>query len=212
MPISPADKTGLIDAAREFIPHVMRKENVPGLNIALGLHGAIIWEEGFGYADLSQQRPMTPKTVMRSRSMGKTYTATAVMQLVEQGIIGLHQPINDFLDFPITNPLGEREITAYDLLTHRSGLAMNTAAHSTFGTPAPLPEHLPGTYAGTHHENYDGRTMPVWGAKVGDQSDTAARTYTGGTTIAVRIRNWVSHWRSQSTSGRRSRLASPPAV
>jgi CubicO group peptidase (beta-lactamase class C family) len=146
----------------------MRKEHIPGLNIALGLDGEVIWEEGFGSADLAQKRPMTPATVMRSGSMGKTYTATAVMQLVERGIIGLHQPINTILDFRISNPLGERDITPYDLLTHRSGLAVNSA-NSTLSTPAPLREHLPRVYAGTHHENFDGRTTPLWGAKVGER-------------------------------------------
>jgi CubicO group peptidase (beta-lactamase class C family) len=146
----------------------MRKEHIPGLNIALGLDGEVIWEEGFGYADLARKRPMTPATVIRSGSMGKTYTATAVMQLVEQGIVGLHRPINDYLDFRITNTLGERDITPYDLLTHRSGLTVNSA-HSTLRTPIPLREHIPHAYAGTHHENYDGRTTPLWGAKVGEE-------------------------------------------
>jgi CubicO group peptidase (beta-lactamase class C family) len=163
------DDGDLIEATRQFIPHVMRKENIPGLNIALGLNGDVIWEEGFGYADLAHQRPMTPATVMRSGSMGKTYTAIAVMQLVEQGIIGLYQPINEVLDFRIINPLGEREITFYDLLTHRSGLYVNTSGHSTFGTPAQLSDHLPHAYAGANQENYDGRSLPVWSAKVGEQ-------------------------------------------
>ena len=51
------------------------------MNLALARRGKVIWEEGFGYADLERQIPMTAQTVMHSGSMGKTYTATAIMQL-----------------------------------------------------------------------------------------------------------------------------------
>jgi CubicO group peptidase (beta-lactamase class C family) len=100
----------------------MRQSGTPGLNVALARGGRIIWEAGFGFADVARKIPMTPATVMRSGSMGKTYTATAVMQLVERGVLGLHQPINTYLKgFKAVNPLGERDITVHDLLTHRSG-------------------------------------------------------------------------------------------
>ena len=60
--------------------------------------------------------------------MGKTYTATAVMQLVERGVMELDEPINKYLkEFQVINPLGARDITLRDLLTHRSGLSGNTA-------------------------------------------------------------------------------------
>ena len=84
----------LIDALKSFIPHIMKNKGTPGLNIALALRGEIIWEAGFGYANLEQKVPMSPQTVTHSGSMGKTYTATAIMQLVERGIIGLDDPVN----------------------------------------------------------------------------------------------------------------------
>jgi CubicO group peptidase (beta-lactamase class C family) len=159
----------LIEALRVFIPEVMRQDGAPGLNLALARRGKVIWEEGFGLADVARKTPMTPATVMHSGSMGKTYTATAVMQLVERGVMNLHDPVNRYLaGFRVTNPLGEREITVYDLMTHRSGLAGNDAG-SDFTPPRPLAEHIRDGYTRATFTSYGG-TVPRWGAKVGERA------------------------------------------
>lgn len=109
---------------------------------------------------------MTPRTAFHSGSMGKVYTATAVMQLVEQGVMSLDEPINHYLrDFQITNPLGDRGVTLRDLLTHRSGLAGN-AAGSDYLPPKPLAQHVKETYARGTFKEY---SKPLWSAKVGEK-------------------------------------------
>src|SRR5262249_11506777 len=120
----------LVAVLKESIPHVLRLLGTPGLNLAVARHGQGIWEDAFGFADLERKIPMTKAPVFHSGSMGKTYTATAVMQLVEQGVLELDAPVNRyFTAFQVKNPLGGRDVTIRDLLTHRSGLAGN-AAHS----------------------------------------------------------------------------------
>jgi CubicO group peptidase (beta-lactamase class C family) len=159
----------LIQALEQFIPQIVRQEGTPGLNVALARGGKLIWEAGFGYADLERKLPMTAKTVTHSGSMGKTYTATAVMQLVERGVMGLDEPINTYLtEFQVTNPLGARDITVRDLLTHRSGLAGNTAG-SEFAAPKPLGQHLKEDYPKPHFEWYGGHLVPRWANKVGEK-------------------------------------------
>jgi CubicO group peptidase (beta-lactamase class C family) len=159
----------LIEALKAFIPHIMKNKGTPGLNIALALRGEIIWEAGFGYANLEKKLPMTPQTVTHSGSMGKTYTATAIMQLVEKGIIGLEDPINQYIrDFQITNPKGKREITFRDLLTHRSGLATN-AAGSRFEIPKSLAEHVKDGSGQKMFKTYNGTFFQRWSAKVGER-------------------------------------------
>ena len=166
---APANDARLIEALKSFIPHVMRQVGTPGLNIALARRGKVIWEEGFGYANLEKKTPMTPQTVMRSGSMGKTYTATAVMQLVEQGVIGLFDPINKYLkEFQVINPLGEREITFHDLLTHRGGLSSNDAG-SDFLPPKPLGQSLKEDYGKKMFKIYEGTVVPRWSSKVGEK-------------------------------------------
>lgn len=165
--LTPAD-TRLVQALQDFIPHLLQQGGPAGLNIAVGRHGQLIWESGFGYADLEKRTPMTASTVFHSGSIGKTFTATAVMQLVEQGVMGLHDPINKYLKFKVVNPLGARDITVFDLLTHRSGLTTD-AASSEFLKPEPLAEHVEHAYARRNFEMYGGNLIPIWSAKVGER-------------------------------------------
>ena len=60
----------LVEALKQFIPRVMKLEETPGLNLAVALNGAVIWEEGFGYADIDRKIPMTPSTVSAGPSDG----------------------------------------------------------------------------------------------------------------------------------------------
>ena len=157
----------MIDAIRDYVPHVMRADGTPGLNLALGYRGRLIWEAGFGYADVAAGREMMPETVYHSGSLGKTYTATAVMQLVERGVIGLDDPINRHLPFEIVNPLGERDITVRDLMTHQSGI--NTGgANGVWGKPIGLRQALEETFS-QETTPIMGGTQKLWIAKVGEK-------------------------------------------
>ncbi len=159
----------LIETLKADIPQILRLIGTPGLNIAVARRGQVIWEEGFGFADLERRTPMTAATVTHSGSMGKTYTATAVMQLVERGILELDAPVNRYLPgWRITNPLGGRDITVRDLLTHRTGLAGN-GAWSVLGNPKPLAEHLPQAYARERNDFYGGAASPTWSARPGEK-------------------------------------------
>jgi CubicO group peptidase (beta-lactamase class C family) len=162
-----ASDSRLIEALRAYVPLVMKEHDTPGLNLALARRGKVIWEAGFGYANLETRRPMTPETAFHSGSMGKTYVATAIMQLVEQGVLELDAPVNRYLkEFQVTNPLGDRPVTVRDLLTHRSGIGPNGAS-SSFAKPRPLAEHLKRAYADSMLEMYNRSTVRLWTAKVG---------------------------------------------
>ncbi|MBM4187017.1 MAG: beta-lactamase family protein [Gemmatimonadetes bacterium] len=159
----------LVAVLQEDIPQILRLVGTPGLNLAIARRGGVIWEAGFGWADLERRIPMTASTVTHSGSMGKTYTATAVMQLVERGQLELDAPVNRYLGgWTITNPLGGREVTVRDLLTHRSGLAPN-AAWSVRRAPTPLEAHLRRAYARERNDFYGGAASPTWSAKAGEK-------------------------------------------
>ncbi|MDH3732899.1 MAG: beta-lactamase family protein [Gemmatimonadota bacterium] len=156
----------LVEALRAFIPHVLRRHDTPGLNLAIARHGQVIYEEGFGLADVSTGERMSPATTTHSGSMGKTYTGTAVMQLVESGLVDLDRPVNEYLGgFRIENPFGG-QVTTRHLLTHRSGLSGN-GAFSMFETPPPLREHVPAAYARESFPPYAG-VVPLWGGPPGE--------------------------------------------
>lgn len=92
----------------------------PGLSIAIALGEDVIYEKEFGLADGPRGIPATPDTVYHWASVSKTVTATAIMQLREQGLIDLDVPVSDYLDyFPTQYPA---PITVRHMLTHSTGL------------------------------------------------------------------------------------------
>ncbi len=162
-----AFERAIIDATRDYVLHLMRAHGTPGLNLAMGYRGELIWEAGFGWADVAAGKPMTPETVYHSGSLGKTYTATAIMHLVDRGAIALDDPISDHLPFEVRNPLGDRDVTVHDLLTHRSGLS-GGGAKGVWDKPVPLEEALRASYDSDTSPLLGG-TTPFWIGKVGAQ-------------------------------------------
>src|SRR4051812_30758708 len=81
-------RAALVHALTDFIPFALEVTRTPGLNIAIGEGGELIWAAGFGHANVADERPMTNETVTRGASVSKLYTAVAILQLVEQGVIG----------------------------------------------------------------------------------------------------------------------------
>lgn len=96
-------------------------EDVPlvGLSVAIARGGEIIHAKGYGYANLEHKVPATPETVYRIGSVGKQFTAAAILQLVEQGKLSLDDDLHEFLpDYPT----GGRRVTIRQLLNHTSGI------------------------------------------------------------------------------------------
>jgi CubicO group peptidase (beta-lactamase class C family) len=102
-----------------YIAEEMREQKIPGLSLAVVLDGRVIKAQGYGYADLEFRAPVTPETVFQSGSIGKQFTATAIMMLVEEGKISLEDSITKY--FPQA-PAPWNGITIRDLLSHESGI------------------------------------------------------------------------------------------
>lgn len=68
--------------------------HIPGIVVAVVRGEEILLSKGYGFADLEAKRPMQPdKTIVRPGSIGKIFTVTAVLQLVEQGKLGLDDDV-----------------------------------------------------------------------------------------------------------------------
>src|SRR5262249_9066515 len=80
-----------------LIQDEMKKNKVIGLSIALVDDQNLVWSQGFGYADLENKVAATPNTEYRAGSVSKLFTATAAMQLVEQGRFDIDKPLKDYL-------------------------------------------------------------------------------------------------------------------
>jgi CubicO group peptidase (beta-lactamase class C family) len=103
----------------------MESASIAGLGAALVSEGEVVWSKGYGLRSVSPSRPALADTPFMLASVSKTVTATAVMQLVEDGVLALDDDIDDILGFPVDNPRvpGDEVITVRHLLTHTSGLA-----------------------------------------------------------------------------------------
>ncbi|MFE7096269.1 serine hydrolase domain-containing protein [Streptomyces erythrochromogenes] len=117
--------------ARELdtaIRKVMAEAKVPGVIVALSAPGKGTYLRSFGVADKSTGMPMSPGLNMRIGSETKTFTVTALLQLVDEGKVGLDDPIGKYVDGV---PNGDR-ITLRELAGMRSGL-FNYSADEDFG-------------------------------------------------------------------------------
>ena len=103
-----------------YMPATLQAGKIAGAQVAIVKDGAVLFEKGYGYADVAAKRPMDPRqSLMRIGSTSKLLTWTAVMQQVEAGKIDLNADINRYLDFHIASP--GRAITMNDLMRHQAG-------------------------------------------------------------------------------------------
>ena len=84
------------DPVGDYVRSEMQKQRIPGLSLLLSKGGQIVRAEGFGLANVELQVPVRPETVFQSGSVGKQFTATAVMMLVEEGKVGLDDSITKY--------------------------------------------------------------------------------------------------------------------
>src|SRR5688572_28717776 len=106
---------------------------LPGIVVGVVSDQELVWAKGFGYADVQAKKPMTPATKFRMASHSKLFTATAIMQLREQGKIRLDDPVTKYLPWFALKPAGDDDgaVTIEQLLNHASGLPREAGAHRT---------------------------------------------------------------------------------
>jgi CubicO group peptidase (beta-lactamase class C family) len=92
---------GAIERARSMARALVEKDSLPGLSIAVGIDGRIVWAEGFGWANVEQRRPVTPLTRFRMGSVGKALTSAGLGLLVQRGRLDLDAPVRRYVpEFP----------------------------------------------------------------------------------------------------------------
>ena len=105
------------------IGQFMEIQGIPSVTILAFTGDQILWEESFGYANVGAKVPAGPNTVYNTGSTFKIVIASAIMQLVERGLIELDAPVNDYLTYPIAE-FGEasERLTLRHMLAHHAGL------------------------------------------------------------------------------------------
>lgn len=116
--LSHAQQSTITAAVDDYVKSEMQRQHIPGLSLLVAKSGEIVRAEGFGLANVELQVPVKPETVFQSGSVGKQFTATAVMMLVEEGKIGLDDPLTKFF---ADAPQAWKDATIRELLSHTAG-------------------------------------------------------------------------------------------
>jgi CubicO group peptidase (beta-lactamase class C family) len=99
----------------------MREYHVPGVAIGIFDNGRD-HIAGLGVTNVEDPLPVTDHTVFPIASISKTFAATMMMRLVEQGKVDLKAPVRKYLpDFKVRDEAVSREVTVWNLLTHTAG-------------------------------------------------------------------------------------------
>jgi serine beta-lactamase-like protein LACTB len=115
----PAKWAEAVEQARQIVRTGLAEQNLPGVSVAIGTGGEIVWAEGFGFADLGTQTKVGPGTQFRIGTASAALTSAAVGLLVEKGRLNLDEPIQKHVpEFP------EKQwpVTLRQVMAHVAGL------------------------------------------------------------------------------------------
>jgi CubicO group peptidase (beta-lactamase class C family) len=121
------------DEAAERVGRVVReqmaKSHTPGVSVAVIRNGQLALAQGYGLASVELSVPATADTVYEVLSVAKQFTAAAVMLLVEEGRVGLDEPVAKYLP---DSPAAWQAVTVRHLLSHTSGIPDYTDVRGFF--------------------------------------------------------------------------------
>jgi len=128
-----------VERGRQVVRAGLTEQSLPGLSVAVGVAGDIVWAEGFGYAELTFKEPVAPEMLFRIGTGSMALTSAAVGLLVEEGRIELDDEIQTYVpEFP------EKQwpVTLRQLMGHVAGVRNDA------GDEGPLGEHCEETVEG----------------------------------------------------------------
>lgn len=132
-------------AAEAVLAKAIADQEVPGAVVAVVKDGQVIFERGYGFANLETRTPVNAeRTLFYLASLTKTFTATAVMQMVERGKLDLQTDVNRYLSSFQVEPTFPEPVTLSHLLTHSAGFDDKTIGYAALeaGEVRPLGAYL----------------------------------------------------------------------
>lgn len=104
------------------VAELLAEYGIPSAAIGV-LHDGVITDFAVGVRDISTEEPATPDTIYQCGSMSKTWTALALMQLVDEGKVSLDEPVRTYLPaFKVADPEVSAKVTPRHLLNHTNGI------------------------------------------------------------------------------------------
>jgi serine beta-lactamase-like protein LACTB, mitochondrial len=111
--------TGAVEQGRQIVRASLTGQNLPGLSVAVGIGGGIVWAEGFGFADLEKRVPVTPNHRFRIGTASTVLTSAAAGLLLEQGRLTLDELIQTYVP---AFPRKQWPVTLRQLMGHTAGV------------------------------------------------------------------------------------------
>ena len=122
-PLSAATVDERLQGFDEWVESIMKEWKVPGLGVAIVEDGKTVFARGYGWRNVEEKLPVTPDTLFAIGSNTKSFTATLLAMQVDDGALTWTEPVRTVLpEFRLHDPAATEEMTAADLLSHRSGL------------------------------------------------------------------------------------------
>lgn len=140
-----SNNTSWFDAALRYIDswletQVSMDRQTPGYSVAVSKNGKVVYSRAFGHANLEKNEALTPDHRFRVASHTKTFTATAIMQLMAAGKLSIYEPASKYLPFLQENPDNRiHEITIEEFLQHASGIIRDGKDAGFFGLERDFP-------------------------------------------------------------------------
>ncbi len=139
---------GSAEQARRIVRASVAEQNLPGLSVAIGIDGAIVWAEGFGYADLKHSVPVTPNHRFRIGTASTALTSAAAGMLLEEGRLNLDDEIQTYVP---AFPKKQQPVTLRQLMGHAPGVTPDDGDEAPLFTkhcerPAEVLQHFAGSW------------------------------------------------------------------
>jgi len=129
---------GPIQVPDPWVVDTMAETRTPGLSACYMRDGQVVWAQAYGWANVEAQVPMTPDTIQSIASISKTVTATAVMQLWQEGRFELDDDVGDYVGFAVRNPhYPNVAISIRQLLTHTASIKDGPAYDDSYAPGDP---------------------------------------------------------------------------
>lgn len=121
------------------LAQLQQRSSLPGFAVAVVSGKGVLYQRGFGHAELQAKRPYTEDTLQNVGSVSKTVIGVAIVKAIELGYFGLDTEINSILPFKVKHPHGGGAITVRHLVTHTSSIVDDDAVygHAYYLLPDP---------------------------------------------------------------------------
>ncbi len=124
--------------ADQWVAYRRELRDIPGITVAIRYRDDLLLSCGYGLANIEQQVPMTPQHIFRVASHSKTFTATAILQLWEQGKLRLDDGLGQFIPWLASQPIGK--VTVRQVLNHSGGIIRDGLDADHWQLDKPFPD------------------------------------------------------------------------